>query len=983
MPYCPECSASVPDGVAACPTCGAALVTTPADLAEPAAGPADDVELVTRDLGHSMAPQYELLRLLGSGGMGAVFLMREPALKRLVAVKVLAPWLAADARSRTRFEREARAAAALSHPNVARVYAEGETLGLRLPYIVMQYVDGPTLAEWIETHRRASEREARRIIGEVASALAAAHSRQLAHRDVKPGNVLIERETGRAYVVDFGVSAALATAGSDEASRLTATGTVPGTPIYMSPEQASGEPVTPKSDVYSLGVLAYELLVGELPYQARTAMGWAAAHLRDTPTPVRVHRSDLAPEVAAIVDRCLAKSPEERPTAEEVAHGLLPGIESEIEWPPPGLHWMRGRGATLGRLGALAAAGALLAVTALLLTPPVLRASANWLWRFQVERAASAADSSSVPLFLWQTALALGIAVFGAGVLAFLSTGTRLLTGGLRLRQDGWRWTTLVDLAVDRDGRSGSIISGVREFASLDPAARRRIMLARRAAAAWLTGAGLWVAAGLGLWALVLALAAPSETRARPVVGLALWLAVAVPALAALAMGTAARARERILTRPLARSRRATDAATDAARWYRGFPGGAEPAPAPRPRARTLARVAQGTAVALGAAAALAIAEASVAGVGAALFTQRLGPAAVAFVADQARLAADDPIRISWRAVSQYLPPQAPEPPAGVPRGWLGGLRRRPESGGAAAYPVAPTSLLPEPDVVLDLALRRGRLAPDTLALLAQLGAHPRTLLFRRLARFESLDSLLGAQGVRRGRSAAADTTDVEPVRTPLGDAALGNLAGAVAAAARGQLDSVTARLGENAAFAMALLRVPEPRFNRFGASLLLRTALTPLAAMASARGDPATAAQLADAAQRMAGAIPAAGGAAGLAVDPGDLTQFTAAVLNPRAPAGYRVEWLAEGWAGLCANPWELLAGPSAARQQALLAAAELAADIPRAGELAQRAAETWSFRARAGANGVLAWLADRGPWGLVTRMRACGRVGEVMGER
>jgi serine/threonine protein kinase len=132
MPYCPECSASVPDGAAACPTCGAALVSTPADGTEQESSQDADLELVSADLRHSLAPQYEFLRVLGTGGMGAVYLLREPALKRLVAVKVLAPWLAADPRARTRFEREARAAAALSHPNVVRVYAEGETSGLRL-----------------------------------------------------------------------------------------------------------------------------------------------------------------------------------------------------------------------------------------------------------------------------------------------------------------------------------------------------------------------------------------------------------------------------------------------------------------------------------------------------------------------------------------------------------------------------------------------------------------------------------------------------------------------------------------------------------------------------------------------------------------------------------------------------------------------------------------------------------------------------------
>ena len=971
MPYCPECSASVPDGAVACPTCGASLVSTPAADAEPSPAPASDIELVTADLRHSVQPQYELLRVLGTGGMGAVFLMREPALKRLVAMKVLAPWLAADPKARARFEREARAAAALSHPNVVRVYAEGTTLGLKLPYIVMQYVEGPTLTEWIEQHQRASEREARRIIGEVASALAAAHARQLVHRDVKPSNVLVEHETGRAYVVDFGVSAALATT-EDDASHLTATGTVPGTPIYMSPEQASGEVVTPKSDVYSLGVLAYELLVGELPYQARTAMGWAAAHLHDTPTPVRVHRADLAPEVAALVDRCLAKTPAERPSAEEVARGLLPGIESEIEWPPPGLHWMRGRGTALGRLGALATAGALLTLTALLLTPPILRAHGNWLWRFQLERAATSTDPSAVPMFVWQTTLALGLAVFVLGVVAFLATGSRLLARAARLRHDGWRWGTLVDLAADRDGRSGSVLSGTREYASLEEPARRAILLARRRVVAGRTAAGSWVAAGLGAWALALALAAPSESRGSPVVGVLAWLLLAVPPIGALAMSVAARARERILTGPLSRSHRA-DAETDAARWYRGLPGGGEVAPPPGRRVRPLARAAEALALVAGVAAVLAIGEAAVAGVAAVIFTQRLGPKTVAFVADQSRLSTDDPIRAAQGAVRGYLP-DAGGAPAGSPADWLRVLLRRPDAGGLAAYPADPSTLIGDPGVLLrDVVEHRKKLDEDTIAALETLGNHQRTAFFRRLARSGALDSLFTPRRFRTGRAPAA--SEIEPVRGPLGDAAFANVAGAIAAAARGRLDSAAARLGENAAFAEALLRVPQPRVNQLGARLLGRSALAPLAAIAAARGDAAGAAQLADAAQRMAGAIPFVSGVAGLAIDPKDLIQFTGAVLSPRVPAGYRVEWLAEGWAGLCANPWELLAGPSAARRSAIAAAADLAADIPRARELAMSAGSQWSYRLGT-TNGLLAWLADRTPWGLVTRVRECAAV-------
>ncbi|MGD0485395.1 MAG: hypothetical protein ABSB58_12210, partial [Gemmatimonadales bacterium] len=163
---------------------------------------------------------------------------------------------------------------------------------------------------------------------------------------------------------------------------------------------------------------------------------------------------------------------------------------------------------------------------------------------------------------------------------------------------------------------------------------------------------------------------------------------------------------------------------------------------------------------------------------------------------------------------------------------------------------------------------------------------------------------------------------------------------------------------------------------NQVGARLLARTALAPLATIAGARGDAAGAAQLADAAQRMASAIPYASGVAGLAVDPKDLIQFTGAVLSPRVPAGYRVEWMAEGWAGLCANPWELLAGPSAARSAAIVATADLAIDVPHAHDLALSAGGQWSARKVEGANALVAWVKDRSPWGLVSRIRECAGV-------
>ncbi|MBI2536070.1 MAG: protein kinase [Gemmatimonadetes bacterium] len=459
MPYCPECSASVPQGVETCPICGAALVDTPTTGDDYPAQPELDVKALEKQLSTALAPRYELLKLLGAGGMGAVFLAREAALKRLVAVKVLAPALAAYQPARVRFQREARAAAALSHPNVVRVYAVGETRG-KLPYIIMQYVEGLALHDWLLQRGRVPERDARRIIGEVAAALAAAHARDLVHRDVKPANVLIETETGRAFVADFGVSAALSPAGRQE-TKLTSTGMIIGTPPYMSPEQAAGDAVTPKSDVYSLGILAYELLAGTLPFAANTAAGWAAAHLRDTPESVATKRSELTPQLARLVARCLAKATNDRPSAAEVARALLPSLETEIRWPPPGLGALFGRGAGFTRELLITAGAGVLVLLALAFTPHVLEVHDHWLSRFTLDPAAGAGlaqarpspDSSQVSFFVWQTALILGSAVFLLGVF-YLAAVVYWLRRALRYRALGWSWLTLAaggrPLAVHR-----------------------------------------------------------------------------------------------------------------------------------------------------------------------------------------------------------------------------------------------------------------------------------------------------------------------------------------------------------------------------------------------------------------------------------------------------------------------------------------------------------------------------------------------------
>ncbi len=974
MPYCPECSAYAPERVERCPTCGASLTPVSAgQVSQPAGRAAIDTEHVARDLSDALGAAYQYLRLVGVGGMGAVFLYREVALKRLVAVKVMAPDLAADAGARVRFTREARSAAALSHPNVVRVYAVGETAGLKLPYIVMQYVEGPALAEWMQHHPRTTERDARRIIGEVAAGLAAAHARGLLHRDVKPGNVLLEAETGRAYVADFGVSAAVATGTADATGSLTATGHVVGTPIYMSPEQAAGEPLTPKSDVYSLGVMAYELLVGELPFKATTAMGWAAAHLRDTPTPVGHRRADLAPEVTRLVDRCVAKHPMDRPTATDVERGMMPTLASEIDWPPPGLHWLHGRTRVLSRFAFATFAGALLTLTALAFTPPVLRAGANWLWRFQNP---SGRDPASVSLFLWQTELIVGVGLLALGLLACLVLGAGAARGLLRLRAAGWRWDTLADIAADHDGRSGLVLSGSREFASLDPTRRRAILSARRWRAAMQLGAVLWALLAVGGWGVLLLSGTLAAHPSVPVVGTRLWLvALGLPLLGA-AASVLARLRERRLAGALAGARRRRDAETDAPAWYDTVPGGGQPARAPARALRGVAGAGQVLAGLLALIVVVVIGEAVAASVTAVLSMQRLGPNTAKFVTDQTRLATEDPMGAAALAWAPFLP--APDSAGDTTVvGWMRSLvgLTPPTPGDVPAYPFKPSDVLGRSASLQTLFAQAaaGSLPAALRDTLATLAASPRTQLFRRIAGARPDIPLLAGVGDPVAMLTATGAGQTA-INNQIHDAVLANIGGAVVATAQHDWRGATARIGETAAFAQQLLRAPDVRTNQLGFRILHRLVIDPLAVLARQHAPKVDSARVADATGLLDQAVPFSAGAAGLMVDPQDALQFAAAVQNPHVPAGYRVVWLLDGWAGLCANPWELLTGPSAARKQAMLSTADVMTDVPHARSIAAYGAGFWEMgTSQVAASGLRHTLLERGPWGVLWRVRQC----------
>ena len=253
--------------------------------------------------GTVLSGRYRLESKLGSGGMSTVYLARDETLERWVAAKVLHREISDQPDQLERFRREARAVAQVSHPNVVAVIDAGDDGGR--PYIVFEYVDGETLKARIDHARRLPLDEAAAYAIEVGRGLGAAHQRRLVHRDVKPQNVLIDSE-GRAKVTDFGIAREL------ESDGLTKTGRVLGTTDYVSPEQAMGQPVDARSDIYSLGVLLYEMLTGKVPFSADNLVGVAMKHVNEKMPDVQRQRPEVSSALAAVVERATQKKPDRR-----------------------------------------------------------------------------------------------------------------------------------------------------------------------------------------------------------------------------------------------------------------------------------------------------------------------------------------------------------------------------------------------------------------------------------------------------------------------------------------------------------------------------------------------------------------------------------------------------------------------------------------------------------------------------------------------
>ncbi len=293
----------------------AAEAETTADLATPADEPRPERPpphfrfiASPREGFQGKIQSYHLQRSLGDGGMGSVYRAWDEALDRWVAIKLPRPELAHSAHFKRRFENEARAAAQIQHPHVVATYYVGEAAELDAPFLVMEYVEGTPLSEHLKEHKVLPSRQAAEIARQAARGLAAAHQRRLVHRDVKPSNILLENQTLRVRITDFGLARAM-----DSDVELTRTGDTPGTIPYMSPEQARSAPVDARSDIFSLGLVLYEMLTGERVFRGTSAAA-VLEQVRSYQEPLgpRLVNREVPRDLETITLRCLAKEKDRR-----------------------------------------------------------------------------------------------------------------------------------------------------------------------------------------------------------------------------------------------------------------------------------------------------------------------------------------------------------------------------------------------------------------------------------------------------------------------------------------------------------------------------------------------------------------------------------------------------------------------------------------------------------------------------------------------
>ena len=278
------------------------------------AAPPKQPDLTGRTLG-----DFHMLRKIGSGGMGQVYLARQTSLKRDVAVKLLRDELNENPTALARFQAEAEAVAKLNHPNIVHIYHTGEADGLR--YMVLEFVDGRNLRDYLARKGPPDLPVSLSVMRQVALALQKAHDQGIVHRDIKPENILVTRKV-EVKVTDFGLSRFFA--GAEPATNLTQSGVTLGTPLYMSPEQVQGHPVDNRSDLYSFGVTCYHLLAGEPPFRGTSAFDVALKHVQEQPRPLADLRPDLPPELCGMIHKMMAKNPDDRyQSAKDITRDLV------------------------------------------------------------------------------------------------------------------------------------------------------------------------------------------------------------------------------------------------------------------------------------------------------------------------------------------------------------------------------------------------------------------------------------------------------------------------------------------------------------------------------------------------------------------------------------------------------------------------------------------------------------------------------------
>ena len=304
MKDCVRCHTPLPVDGRFCSNCG-----TPTEELSHVC-PADPTDELKERLARTLAGRYEIIRLLGRGGMAVVFLAQDLVLEREVAIKVLPPDMSHDTKLIPRFQQEARTAARLDHPNIIPIYRVESEAGLN--YFVMKYVNGRPLDQVLDDGPL-SVAQARRVLREAALALGHAHQRKVVHRDVKPANIMLEAD-GRVVLTDFGISKA-----AQGSSQLTGTGAIIGTPHYMAPEQAKGLDVDGRADQYALAIVGHQLLTGKVPFDG-TAHSILYKQVFEPPPPVIEVRPDTPQDLSRTLERALSKDPEQRfPSMEEFA----------------------------------------------------------------------------------------------------------------------------------------------------------------------------------------------------------------------------------------------------------------------------------------------------------------------------------------------------------------------------------------------------------------------------------------------------------------------------------------------------------------------------------------------------------------------------------------------------------------------------------------------------------------------------------------